>query len=129
MKFKVLKNVWLGKDNKTGRVRSCSKGEVLDFGPEDMEVISELVRNFFIAPFDSALVPDTGRYKVLYQFQQEVDGQTVKGTSGAELKLERDIAVNLMARGYVVPVDPDAWYPGKPSFMPNQPPKKMYDEG
>jgi hypothetical protein len=127
MNFKALKNFWLAKDKKTGRVRSYSKADGLELGPDDLQTIDELIMNLLITPTDSGLVPDVSRYKVLYQFQQEINGETVKGLRGDELKLPRDQAVNLMARGYIRPLDKDAWFPNKPGFMPDKPAKKMYD--
>jgi hypothetical protein len=128
MKFKVLKNVWLGSDRKTGQIKSFQKGEVIEFGPEDIAQIDSLIRDLFITPIDNGLIPDTARYKVLHFFKRDFNGEVVTGNPGSELKLPRDVAINLMAWGYIVPLDENAWYPGKPSHRAEGEVKKMYDD-
>jgi hypothetical protein len=125
VKFKVLRNVSLG-IGKTGKITYATKDEMIEL--EDIAVINDLVMNLAITPADDSLVPESALYKVVHQFNLKFEGETHKGTPGAQLTLKRDLAVFLMSRGYVIPEDPSRWYPGKPSHRVEGQTKKMYDD-
>ena len=128
MKFKVLKNTWLGRNQKTGQAVSCNKDEIIELGLEDIEQIDSLIRDLVIVPLDDTLIKNNARYRVLYPFKIEFDGKVVTGEVRDEMKLARDIATRLLAQGYIRPMNEDAWYPGKRSFIAEQTAKKMYDD-
>jgi hypothetical protein len=127
MKFLALRNFHYT-DKKTGKLVSISKEDILELGLEDIEQIDAFIRDLAITPLDDTLIKNNARYRVLYPFKIEFDGEVVTGEVRDEIKLSRDIATRLLAQGYIRPVNEDSWYPGKRSFIAEQTAKKMYDD-
>jgi len=124
MKFKALRNVSLG-IGKTGKITYATKDEVIDL--DDINLINDLIMNFAITPADDSLVPSTALYKVQHGFNETFEGKAIKANAGVQLTLSRDIAVRLMAKGYIVPENDQKWYPAKPSYRREGEAKRMYD--
>lgn len=128
MKFRGLKNTWLGRNKKTGQTEEIKIGETIEKSYEDIEQIESLIRDLAITPLDDGLVKDNARYKILHSFRIDFNGETVTGKAGSEPTFPRGIATLLLAQGYVRPVNEDNWYPGKPSHIREGAAKRMYDD-
>lgn len=129
MKFKVLRNVSLGKNKKTGQSEAAKKGDIIELDLSDIQRIDSLMRDLVITPIESGLVSDIATYRVLYPFKKDFNGEVITGNPGSELTLARNVASDLLSRGYVRPTNKDAWYPGKVEHrVEGGAVKKMYDD-
>ena len=126
MQFIALRNFHFA-DHKTGNLKSITKGDTIELGKDDIDMINNLVMNFQIMPDDDMLVPASSLYKVVHQFNVKFEGETHKGTPGIQLILKRDIAVFLMAKGLVIPENESMWWPNKPEHRIEGEVKRMYD--
>jgi hypothetical protein len=124
MLFLVLKNVRFN-DRKKGMMQDLKKGETITL--DEITDIDELIMNLAITPADGTLVPEKAWYICRHQFNENFDGKIIRGTAREQIRLSRDEAVRLMAKGYVCPVDEERWFPGKPDHRIEREAKRMYD--
>lgn len=124
MKFLALKNFYF-RDKKTDQERSINEGEI--FEVDDFEIINSLILDLRITPSDSSILPEVSWYKVIHGFSENFGEEFFGGKPHDEIRLRRPIACNLLARGFIRPSDPDAWYPQRLGFAAGTAVKKMYD--
>ena len=124
MLFLVLRNIRFN-DTKKGMMQDLIKGETITL--DDIADVNELIMNLSITPADNSLVPESGWYKTVYQFREDFEGKIIKGTPGEQVRLNRDEATRLMAKGLCKPVDEERWYPVKREYRPESEVKRMYD--
>jgi hypothetical protein len=127
MKFLALKNFHY-LDKKTGNLKSLAKGDALELQSNELGIIDDLIMNLLITPDDTLLVADSALYQVLHQFNIQFGGESLRGNVGSQLMLKRDMAVYLMACGYIRPEDQEKWWPGKRDHGIETEAKRMYDE-
>lgn len=131
MKLRALRSFRM-EDKKRGTMVVREKEETFEIDhSEEGELIYNLLRDLRVTVVDPKFVPVKGQYICLHGFSYENEhGFPRSASPGKEITLEQERASELLVKGFIKPIDDNAWMPVKlfGSFLEEDKIKKMFDD-